>query len=78
MGNGGGMGTGYAHPIHIHGTHFYVMKVVNLTYFFNYLNPLLNQVGWPTYNASGFIDKMNPDMACPGDTVSKFSPPTFI
>ncbi|PAV56601.1 hypothetical protein WR25_00280 [Diploscapter pachys] len=51
MGNGGGMGTGYAHPIHIHGTHFYVMKV-----------------GWPTYNASGFIDKMNPDMACPGDT----------
>ena len=36
MGNGGGMGTGYAHPIHIHGTHFYVMKVIN----FNYLNYL--------------------------------------
>lgn len=27
MGLGGAMGTGYAHPFHLHGHHFYVMKV---------------------------------------------------
>ncbi|CAI5449197.1 unnamed protein product [Caenorhabditis angaria] len=27
MGLGGSMGTGYAHPFHLHGHHFYVMKV---------------------------------------------------
>ncbi|EGT54792.1 hypothetical protein CAEBREN_28408 [Caenorhabditis brenneri] len=53
MGLGGAMGTGYAHPFHLHGHHFYVMKV-----------------GWPTYNASGFIDQMNPDIDCPVPTVS--------
>ncbi|CAD6191331.1 unnamed protein product [Caenorhabditis auriculariae] len=53
MGLGGGMGTGYAHPFHMHGHHFYVMKV-----------------GWPSYNGSGLIDKMNPDMSCAGPTVS--------
>ncbi|TKR69450.1 hypothetical protein L596_021612 [Steinernema carpocapsae] len=26
MGDGGKLGKGYAHPLHIHGTHFYVMK----------------------------------------------------
>ncbi|KAK0407643.1 hypothetical protein QR680_003508 [Steinernema hermaphroditum] len=26
MGDGGRLGQGYAHPLHIHGTHFYVMK----------------------------------------------------
>lgn len=49
MGTGGKLGTGYAHPFHIHGTHFSVMKV-----------------GWPSYNASGMIAEMNPDLACPG------------
>ncbi|CAI4225857.1 unnamed protein product [Auanema sp. JU1783] len=32
MGLGGGYGTGYAHPFHIHGTHFYVVKVGWPTY----------------------------------------------
>ncbi|KJH40992.1 multicopper oxidase [Dictyocaulus viviparus] len=27
MGTGGAFSTGYAHPFHIHGTHFHVMKV---------------------------------------------------
>lgn len=53
MGLGGAMGTGYAHPFHLHGHHFYVMKV-----------------GWPTYNATGFIDQMNQDIDCPGPEVS--------
>ncbi|XGW25631.1 hypothetical protein V3C99_006775 [Haemonchus contortus] len=49
MGTGGAFSTGYAHPFHIHGTHFYVMKV-----------------GWPSYNASGMISTMNPDIECNG------------
>uniref|UniRef100_A0A1I7TPH8 Multicopper oxidase n=1 Tax=Caenorhabditis tropicalis TaxID=1561998 RepID=A0A1I7TPH8_9PELO len=53
MGLGGAMGTGYAHPFHLHGHHFYVMKV-----------------GWPTYNETGFIDQMNPDIDCDGPKVS--------
>uniref|UniRef100_A0A1I7XZJ2 Multicopper oxidase n=1 Tax=Steinernema glaseri TaxID=37863 RepID=A0A1I7XZJ2_9BILA len=47
MGKGGGNGTGYAHPLHIHGTHFYLMKV-----------------GYPSYNANGFLSGMNPDIPC--------------
>ena len=27
MGTGGFFGSGYAHPFHVHGTHYYVMKV---------------------------------------------------
>uniref|UniRef100_A0A1I7XRL1 Plastocyanin-like domain-containing protein n=1 Tax=Heterorhabditis bacteriophora TaxID=37862 RepID=A0A1I7XRL1_HETBA len=49
MGTGGAFSTGYAHPFHIHGTHYYVMKV-----------------GWPSYNASGMIENLNPDIACAG------------
>ncbi len=32
MGAGGSAGTGYAHPLHIHGTHFYLMKVGHPSY----------------------------------------------
>ncbi len=35
MGEGGAVGTGYAHPIHIHGTHYYLMKVGYPTYDLN-------------------------------------------
>ncbi|KAK6027742.1 multicopper oxidase [Ostertagia ostertagi] len=51
MGTGGGFTTGYAHPFHIHGTHFHVMKV-----------------GWPSYNSSGMISTLNPDIECNGPT----------
>uniref|UniRef100_A0A915DRW0 Uncharacterized protein n=1 Tax=Ditylenchus dipsaci TaxID=166011 RepID=A0A915DRW0_9BILA len=27
MGDGGSVGSGYSHPLHIHGTHFYLMKI---------------------------------------------------
>lgn len=47
MGTGGAFSTGYAHPFHVHSTHFHVMKV-----------------GWPSYNASGMISTMNPDINC--------------
>ncbi|KAI6197103.1 hypothetical protein M3Y94_01185400 [Aphelenchoides besseyi] len=33
MGDGGRLGNGYSHPIHIHGTHFYVMKIGYPQYF---------------------------------------------
>lgn len=47
MGKGGTYHAGYAHTFHIHGTHFYVMKI-----------------GYPSYNGSGIIEKMNPDIPC--------------
>ena len=47
MGKGGTYHAGYAHTFHIHGTHFYVMKI-----------------GYPSYNGSGIIEKMNPDFPC--------------
>uniref|UniRef100_A0A7E4V6L3 L-ascorbate oxidase n=1 Tax=Panagrellus redivivus TaxID=6233 RepID=A0A7E4V6L3_PANRE len=35
MGDGGKAGTGYSHPLHLHGTHFWVMKIGFPEYFDN-------------------------------------------
>lgn len=35
MGDGGKAGTGYSHPFHMHGTHFYVMKIGYPEYYEN-------------------------------------------
>lgn len=54
MGDGGKLGQGYSHPVHIHGTHFYVMKIGYPEY----------------YPENMTIKAMNPDIPCFNDTVS--------
>ncbi|KAI1720228.1 multicopper oxidase domain-containing protein [Ditylenchus destructor] len=48
MGDGGTVGSGYSHPLHIHGTHFYVMKIGYAQY----------------HPENGTISAMNPDIPC--------------
>lgn len=56
MGLGGAMGTGYAHPFHMHGHHFYVMKVGYPTYngtgFIDQMNQDIDCDG-PTVSCNG-------------------------
>ncbi|CAP34412.2 Protein CBG16448 [Caenorhabditis briggsae] len=56
MGLGGGMGTGYAHPFHLHGHHFYVMKVGWPTY---------NETGFID-QMNQDIDCPGPNVSCNG------------
>lgn len=56
MGNGGMLGHGYQHPFHIHGTHFYVMKIGYPEYFKENMT----------------IKSMNPDIPCFDTTVIYF------
>ncbi|KIH46471.1 hypothetical protein ANCDUO_23477, partial [Ancylostoma duodenale] len=49
MGTGGAFSTGYAHPFHVHGTHFHVMKVgwpqYNTSGMISTLNPDIDCAG---------------------------------
>jgi hypothetical protein len=56
MGNGGRLGNGYSHPLHIHGTHFYLMKIGYPEY----------------YPENMTIKSMNPDIPCLNTTVILF------
>ena len=53
MGKGGNINNGYAHPFHLHGTHFYVMKLAYP----------------PTYDEQGLLNSTSPDVPCNNITV---------
>ena len=53
MGKWGNVKSGYAHPFHLHGTHFYVMKLVYP----------------PTYDEQGLLNSTSPDVPCNNITV---------
>jgi hypothetical protein len=53
MGDGGSLGNGYSHPLHIHGTHFYLMKIGYPEYIPENMT----------------IKSMNPDIPCLDTTV---------
>ncbi|CAB3405708.1 unnamed protein product [Caenorhabditis bovis] len=84
MGLGGFLGSGYAHPFHMHGHHFYVMKVgwpkYNSTGFINELNSDINCDGpykscngrkWKNTNwLNGAVEGMNTKNPTKRDTVT--------
>uniref|UniRef100_A0A914EA39 Multicopper oxidase n=1 Tax=Acrobeloides nanus TaxID=290746 RepID=A0A914EA39_9BILA len=54
MGNGGTYQNGFPHPFHLHGTHFYVMKLAYP----------------PTYDKNGVLNSTNGDIPCTDSMVS--------
>jgi len=60
MGDNGRAGNGYSHPLHIHGTHFYLMKVGYPSY----------------EDGTGMVTTMNRDIPCTDITVRPWHNPS--